>query len=174
MIEIFILSILFTSVQTYAFIRLGVFKFRHLKTYEAYLLFVHTLLLVFLLKFTHISPLGYGLSAFTIGFNSVANLYPRCLLGQLSTYIENYLVTLQSFKAFLPKDLLLVRFEKEFGYSEYIVEPALFQHVGLQSSMSQLLSPVRVETVQSRPFQSYSFIKEYWRPIAFDADYWFN
>ena len=76
--------------------------------------------------------------------------------------------------SFLPKDLLLKEFKNEFRLKEYIVEPAVFQHVGLQSSFSQrLFDKFNIFKVQYRPFQSYSFNKEYLRPIVFDPNYWY-
>jgi hypothetical protein len=116
-----------------------------------------------------VSPLGYGVHKFTIGFNAVANLYPISVMNQIANFIQNRVDHLENFE---PKDILMKRFKNFYNYDEYIVEPALFQHLGLQSSMS--LAPVDLKdayTRQYRPFQSYSFIKEYDKLFSFNPDY---
>ena len=133
------------------------------------------------LKFTHISPLGYGLHEFSLGFNTVANVYPNAILNDLSLFMREYalefvLKGVSDMYKFEPKDLLLKKFKKKYNLKEFILEPSVFQHVGLQSSFSfaNVLNTENnnIYKVQFRPFQSYSFLKEYTRPLTFDPVYW--
>ena len=179
LIKTILVTFLASFIQMIVLISLRLIKFKFLRHFELYALFLNTLLIVFWLNFTHISPLGYGISEYSIGFNTVANVYPRSILGALSLYIERYVKRYlhdakTDITSFLPKDLLLKEFKNEFRLKEYIVEPAVFQHVGLQSSFSQrLFDKFNIFKVQYRPFQSYSFNKEYLRPIVFDPNYWY-
>ena len=166
-----------SCVQILVFTKLKLIRVKSL----FYLLSLNTALLVLWLDFTHISPLGYGLSEYSIGFNTVANVYPRSVLGALSVYIEAYLEkcvsdpTFDMNTRFMPKDLLLGEFKREFKLREYIVEPSVFQHVGIQSSFNQQdVAMSDIYKAQYRPFQSYSFNKEYARPIVFDPNYWYT
>ena len=69
----------------------------------------------------------------------------------------------QDLHKFEPKDLLLRKFKTKFNLKEFILEPSVFQHVGLQSSfnsMNAFAGGKDIYKVQFRPFQSYSFMKE--------------
>lgn len=68
----------------------------------------------------------------------------------------------------------LSRYKGEQQLNEYIVEPSLFQHVGVHSSVRKDLSrrPTDVKDNQYRPFQSYSFMKSYGSLVTFDPVYW--
>ena len=106
----------------------------------------------------------------------MANLYPRSKLNQIAKHIE---YTVRSYVQghvtnFEPKDIALKTYKKNFLLDEYIIEPSLFQHIGLHSSLggSDKLNDVHLQ--QYRPFQSYSFNKEYFNPISFDSNYWLS
>ena len=99
-----------------------------------FIVFVNTLLLCMWLHSTHISPLGSGLVEFSIGFNTVAIVYPSSVLSQLSDYYSSYLerfLARPNYALFKPKDLLLREFAKRHTHlKEFILEPCPFQHVG--------------------------------------------
>ena len=161
------------------------------ETSEFYLLFVNTLFIHLYLKCTHISPLGYGLHEFSLGFNTVANVYPNQIFGNLSEYLNEYVAnfvrqssassaTTFDMSKFEPKDLLLKKFKSKYNLKEYILEPSVFQHVGLQSSFSfantfhsDAARDKKLYQLQFRPFQSYSFMKEYTKPLVFDPLYFY-
>ena len=97
------------------------------------ILFLNTGLILLWLKFTHISPLGYGLKEFSLGFNAVANLYPRSVVGPLVTFFdENFakLNTDEELVKLIPKDEILKVFKKKFQLKEFVYEPSVFQHIG--------------------------------------------
>ena len=137
-------------------------------------LMANSILLIFFLNCASISPLGYGVKTFTLGFNAVANLYPMSVLDKLATFFYSNLQNFQ--QSFEPKDIVVKRFKNLYNYDEYILEPAMFQHLGLQSSMSYSkidLNNIRNVQYSQRVFQSYSFMKEYNREtIEFDPNYW--
>jgi hypothetical protein len=173
----FFVSFLASFIQVLVFLKLGLFKIRHFKTYEIYLIFLNTSGILILLKSVHTSPLGLGVIEFSIGFNTVANLYPRAILATLSDYFEKFLIEYiaqRNYGHFLAKDLLLKKFKDEINLKEYIVEPAVFQHVGLISSMSWRVQNKDLYKKQFQPFQSYSFNKECARPIVFDENFWLD
>ena len=177
-IKIVLQTILLTLMQIFVFVKkLKTFKFKYLKTLEMYILFLNTFLIILWLKFTHISPLGYGIMEYTIGFNAVANVYPHDILGLLSDYLRNYLkkFTNANFSSFVPKDIYLKEFKQAYRLNEFIVEPCLFQHVGVQSSLNDdFLDTFKLSNRQFTPFHSFSFNKEYLRPIIFDLKYWLS
>lgn len=136
---------------------------------------INAILMLFMYRANHVSPIGYGVRSFSLGFNTVANVYPRDKLRLIASYLESGFDDFQSGRApiFKPKDLSLNSFRSHTGYREYIVEPSIFQHVGLQSSLGGPVTWQGIESVQYRPFQSYSFEKEYSKiPIRFDPTYW--
>ena len=91
------------------------------------------------------------------------------VLPQLLNFIQFSVDNLQYFE---PKDILMKKFKKKYGFKEYIIEPALFQHLGLQSSMSlRRIDFQNIYNVQFRPFQSYTFKKEYEKEINFNSNY---
>jgi hypothetical protein len=150
---------------------------------EFLLLFVNTLFIHLYLKSTHISPLGYGLHEFSLGFNAVANVYPREVIKSLATYLEDYFThSYENFKnleffEITPKDLLLKKFKTKYNLKEFILEPSVFQHVGLQSSLSYTeFDSTEIYKQQYKPFQSYSYLKEYAKErrdeIKFDPNEW--
>lgn len=139
------------------------------------LFIINSLAILILFNSTSLSPLGYGLKSFAIGFNTVANVYPRSKLTIISSYIEanieSYLSGRQ--EKFQPKDLSLNGFRSSSGLKEFIFEPAIFQHVGLQSSLGGYAKWEGIFKLQYRPFQSYSFEKEYSSAnIQFDPQFW--
>ena len=115
------------------------------------------------LKCTHTS-----LHEFTLGFNTVAIVFPRFILAHIATSIDKYYD--EFFRHFgthlhfnlMPKDEYLKEFKEKFNLKEFLLEPSVFQHVGLQSSMS--MSDVNESRDMFKqeygPFQSYSFLKE--------------
>jgi hypothetical protein len=138
--------------------------------------FLNSCLLIFAYNAFNISPLGYGIIKYSQGFNAVANLYPRSKLNQIAKHVE---YTVRSYVQghvtnFEPKDIALKTYKKTFYLDEYIIEPSLFQHIGLHSSLggSGKLNDVHLQ--QYRPFQSYSFNKEYFNLINFDPNYWLS
>lgn len=184
----------FTSIFMSLFISLIFFYVFHLVLYLKYRLIfrinrphisvsryimliftINSILIIFLYRANHISPIGYGVHSFSIGFNTVANIYPFDKLHLISSYLKSNLENFLSGREliFRPKDLALSSFRSQTGFYEYIVEPAIFQHVGLQSTLG---GPVKLEGIsdlQYRPFQSYSYEKEYSKiPIQFDQLYW--
>lgn len=133
-------------------------------------------LLVVWLQSTSVDPLGYGLKRFSLGFNTVAMVYPSGRLALASDYINNHLDNFLSgsLNNFQPKDILLKQLKSNMRLGEYIVEPSVFQHVGFQSSLKNgHLNLKGIAQIQNRPFQSYSFEKEYSTPpVSFDPVFW--
>ena len=156
--------------------KFGLITLRYFKRVECILLCLNTALILLWVKSTHISPLGYGLHEYSLGFNMVANVYPRANLALLFAYFNKYIHSFArgDFTFFLPKDFLLEEVRKDHGLSEYILEPSLFQHVGLHTSINYFKWENEIELMyknQYKPFQSYSFIKEYTKPIVFNPNY---
>jgi hypothetical protein len=138
--------------------------------------FLNSCLLIFAYNAFNISPLGYGIIKYSQGFNAVANLYPRSKLNQIAKHVE---YTVRSYVKghvtnFEPKDISLKTYKKNFYLDEYIIEPSLFQHIGLHSSLGGSAKLNDVHLQQYRPFQSYSFNKEYFNVIHFDPSYWLS
>lgn len=136
---------------------------------------LNSMLMVYLYRANHVSPIGYGIHTFSIGFNTVANVYPSNKLRLIASFLESSFDDYRSGRedVFKPKDIALNTFRSRTGLHEYIFEPAVFQHVGLQSSMGRPVSWEGIARVQYRPFQSYSFEKEYSKqPILFNSTYW--
>lgn len=76
---------------------------------------------------------------------------------------------------FYPKDLALNSFRSSSGFEEFILEPSVFQHTGLHSSLGTgLVDMSGIRKVQYRPFQSYSFMKEYSDKIEFNLSFWLS
>jgi hypothetical protein len=164
MLNIILYSFLSTLVQM--FILFMIISRRSHFLGDFLILFVNTLFIQLYIKSTHISPLGYGLHEFSLGFNAVANVYPREVIKSLSTYLDDYFTySYENFKnleffEITPKDLLLKKFKTKFNLREYILEPSVFQHVGLQSSLSYNEFDSReIFKQQYKPFQSYSYLK---------------
>ena len=111
-------------------------------------------------------------------------VFPRFILNDLSLFMCEYVFKFvqqqqqrqqQDLQKFEPKDLLLRKFKKKFNLKEFILEPSVFQHVGLQSSfnsMNAFAGGKDIYKVQFRPFQSYSFMKENTKTLTFDSIYW--
>lgn len=141
------------------------------------ILIINSFLIKFWLNSNSISPLGYGVKNYSQGFNTVANVYPRSKLNIIYKFIE---MQIKDFingdvDLFVPKDIALEKLRRQNGYDQYIVEPSIFQHVGIQSSLSHIENTLKdVYKLQYRPFQSYSFFKEYFKPIKFDPIFWSN
>lgn len=103
------------------------------------LIYLNSLLLISWLNTTSIHPVRSGLRTYNSGFGCVAVLYPRQILenNKLVDYfkstLENYISGRVNF--FEPKDLLLDRFKKANNLTEYTIEPSVFQHIGMHSSL---------------------------------------
>lgn len=139
-----------------------------------FIIFVNAILIVLRLNELSIRPIGYGVKEYSIGFNAIANLYPKCKLNELADFIETNIMNFMTGKSdgFEPKDIALELFRKKYGYKQFTVEPSIFQHTGLQSSLGEPISYKNIKNDQNRPFQSYSFIKEYKEDILFDPEFW--
>jgi len=169
-----------TLIQVILFVK---FSSRFIKSHF-FILFVNTFLIQVWLKSTHVSPLDYGLHEYSLGFNAVANVYPREILQDLATFLGDYFkYVCDNFKKnniieMMPKDEYLNEFKKRFNLKEFILEPSVFQHVGLQSSKSyEVFTEDRAnyKTIykrQFKPFQSYSFLREYAAEIRFNSNEW--
>ena len=139
-----------------------------------FIIFVNAILIVLRFNELSIMPIGYGVKEYSIGFNAIANLYPKTHLNQLANFIETNIMNFMTQKSneFEPKDIALELFRKKYGYKQFTVEPSIFQHTGLQSSLGEPISYKNIKNDQNRPFQSYSFIKEYKEDILFDPEFW--
>lgn len=178
-----VLAISFILIRIFYFILYLKYRFilginrqqTHRSKLIVFIFILNSVLIVALFNARHVSPLGYGVHGFSIGFNTVANVFPRSKLAIIYTYLE---ATIDAYLAgrvsvFEPKDLALNGFRVRTRLKEFIAEPAVFQHVGLQSSLGGTISWHGISNVQYRPFQSYSFEKEYSKsPISFDPKYW--
>lgn len=141
-----------------------------------FILAVNLIIFISFINSTSIKPLGYGIKQYSQGFNTVAMLYPRqqfnLFANHLEQSIKNY-ITGEQVKKFIPKDLSMNSYRTEMNLKEYIIEPAIFQHVGVHSSLRNLnFAPTNIRNNQYRPFQSYSFMKNYNFLIKFDPNYW--
>ncbi len=140
------------------------------------ILSVNLIIFISFINSASIKPLGYGIKQYSQGFNTVAMLYPREQLKLFSNYLEksvkNYIFSGDG-KKFIPKDLSMNTYRYQMNLKEYIVEPAIVQHVGIHSSLRNLnFPPENILNNQYRPFQSYSFMKNYNFLIKFDSNYW--
>lgn len=149
------------------------------------ILFISSVSIVILWKSLSIAPLGYGIIRFTQGFNTVANVYQRKYLKIIYEYLS-YTVDehLRNQKiTFSAKDIALGNLIRKLGLQEFIIEPCLFQHIGLHSSLdsyndeyikNEISKVHNVLRYQYGPFQSYSFIKEFGEnTIEFNSSYFF-
>lgn len=125
------------------------------------------LMVVFHATSTH--PSGHGVHEYATGFGMVAMLYRRETLLNLSDYIKtvvNDYVTGRS-NFFEPKDLLLERYRNQTGCAEFILEPSLFQHTGMHSSLYQRDTSIEGYYLMRK---SFSFIDNSKR-IVFDENF---
>ncbi len=141
-----------------------------------FILGLNLIILTIFLNSSSIRPIGYGLKTYTQGFNAVAIVYPREQLWAFSNHLADsvysYVVKAES-EEFTPKDIVLDLYRKTNNLDIYAIEPSLVQHVGVHSSLRDLRkSPVNVKNNQYRPFQSYSYMKNYDVPVRFDPFYW--
>ena len=179
LVKMFAWDFILTLLQSFVLIKLCRFSPCH-----SFILLLNTILIHIWLKCTHISPLGYGLHQFTLGFNAVANVYPREILKDLAINFNDYFQNLvenfgrQNLFEIIPKDEFLKKFKEKFNLKEFILEPSVFQHVGLQSSRSynEYTSELSDYKRQYKPFQSYSFLKEEYEEhssqIKFNSNEW--
>ena len=180
LIKAIIFSILITVFKVYffKFIILKLFKSQRSRISASKIFFflLNSVFLVFYLKSYNISPLGYGVHKFSQGFNTVAVLYPREQLLMISEYVENCVKKFltKNVTSFVPKDIAIYKYRLENKLDEFILEASIFQHIGLHSSLSLRNGLENVKDFQYRPFQSYSFIKEYDEIIKFDPNFWLS
>jgi hypothetical protein len=154
----------------------------NLSVFSTILIVLNLFLLKFWLNSTSVSPLGYGLKRFSQGFNTVSMLYPRSQLLFISEHMSKAFqayyssrINKASSTKLMPKDLTLNEYRKANSLVELIIEPPLFQHIGIHSSLGSRSDLKGVALIQYRPFQSYSFIKEN-SPykIEFSSDFWLS
>lgn len=170
--------IIFASAEYFIIFNINKhFKFNFKLKKFAYAISLNLIVLKFYLNSSHISPLGYGVKKYSQGFNTVAILYPKDQLDLIAAYLDSS--TKQHLiygKEFLPKDIALNEYKKQNSLNEFILEPALFQHIGVHSSLRRDIfnSQRNVLNYQFGPFHSYSFLKEYSQLIKFDVKFWLN
>nr|RNA32468.1 hypothetical protein BpHYR1_004478 [Brachionus plicatilis] len=84
-------------------------------------LFVNAILIVIRFNELSIRPIGYGVKEYSIGFNAIANLYPKSKLNELAEFIEDDVINYITHKAseFEPKDIALELFRKMHKYKEF-------------------------------------------------------
>lgn len=134
-------------------------------------IFLHTLFLKIYLNCTSAFSFGSGLNEFSQGYNTVAIVYPNKQLSLLSSNFEQHIDDLIKGKIPLlyPKDLLMNEYIKANHAKEYVIEPSLFQHIGVYSSLGNRGSDLK--EFQYGPFESYSFEANL-QPIIFKSDFW--
>ncbi|CAF0776666.1 unnamed protein product [Brachionus calyciflorus] len=186
---IFVLKVFFTM---YIFIKLFKFflvfknqcvkkflkmrKTLHLTKFILFVLILNSFLVHVRFNEVSVNPIGYGVKEYSIGFNAIANLYPKDKLIMIADFLEKNIMDFVNGKtdSFEPKDLALDLIGKVLDYKEFTLEPSVFQHTGLQSSLGGPTNYEGVRFNQLRPFQSYSFIKEYKKDILFDPEFWLS
>lgn len=134
-----------------------------------FILFVNSITLVVYFNATSVNPMGAGLHEYTTGFGAVAVMIPNERLLNVSKFFEDHV------NGFLenhimqsePKDLLLNTYRLANRQVELIMEPSLFQHIGIFSSL--YLRDVTSEGYQ-RMFKSFSFMYDF-KLIEFDINY---
>ena len=101
------------------------------------------------------------------------NLISNYLKDTVNNYVYNN-------KLFLAKDEAINKYRRENRLNEFILEPSLFQHVGIHSSLRQDIfnsdnNKRNVLDYQFGPFHSFSFMKEYGKmKISFDPIFWLS
>ena len=138
---------------------------------------VNLIIFISFINSSSIKPFGYGLKQYSQGFNTVALIFPRQQFTPFANYLEksiqNYISEDSIVNKFVPKDLSMNIYRNKMNLKEYIIEPAIFQHVGVHSSLRNLrYEPTNIKNNQYRPFQSYSFMKHYNFLIKFDPNFW--
>jgi hypothetical protein len=168
--------VFFTLLQTLVFLKMQSRVFRNSKKVLILIsFFVNLLIFTAVINSSVINPLGHGVKLYSQGFNTVALVFPREQLKLFSDYLDTHLQKFFERKLqFVPKDELLHRYKIENKLDEFLIEPSLFQHVGVHSSVRHNLDqkPQNIKNNQYRPFQSYSFMKNYGVPVTFDPVYW--
>jgi hypothetical protein len=167
--RITLIKFLSSSILISFFVSFLLFKRIFYSRFRFFLILLNSFLIFLWLNSSSVNPMGYGVKKISLGFNTVSNLYPMHVLNSVANFIE---ANTENITLFEPKDLLLKKYQSMNNYDEYLVIPSIYQHVGLQSALAY--SPINlagIKNVQYRPFQSYSFIKEYDKPIQFDPNY---
>jgi hypothetical protein len=137
----------------------------------AVLITISSVAVIFLLKSLSVSPVkSDDIYEYKTGFSTVSILYQNDKrLAEWIDFVENtigsYLNNTSEFR--MPKDLLLEKFLLDNKYKEFILEPSLVQHIGMQSSLEYRdLNEAKFR----RMFKSYSFMDDY-KLLKFDQNY---
>jgi hypothetical protein len=176
-LDMFVFIIIQFLVQ---FLIIKYFNYNY-NTFMYALIALNILILKLFLNGSSVSPLGYGVKKYSQGFNTVAIVYPRDQLLLISNYLKD---TVNNYvynnKLFLAKDEAINKYRRENRLNEFILEPSLFQHVGIHSSLRQDIfnsdnNKRNVLDYQFGPFHSFSFMKEYGKmKISFDPIFWLS
>ena len=145
----------------------GFLNLRNIPKKYIALIFLHTILFKLHINCTTSTPFGTGVREFLQGFNLVASVYSNNQLNLMSIYLETFFKTymFNNVPGFIAKDELLKIYIKENHLREFIVQPSLFQHIGVFSSLSARGPDLK--SLQNFNFESYSF-EDNMKPIIFD------
>lgn len=135
------------------------------------IILLNSFLVVSLLISVSKAPLGTGVKKYSQGRNTVAVLFNPANVNELAQFMLNIVDDLLHKRSdyIRPKDILMNDFKRKNNLIEFIVEPSVFQHIGMHSSLS-VRDFQSMEIVQGI-FKSYSFEDDN-REIRFDKDYW--
>ena len=84
-----------------------------------------------------VAPCGFGVRLYSTGFGTVSLLIPNSKLLLLSRHLQTnmYGYLDGSVTKFNAKDILMDEFKVRNNFKEFIIEPSLVQHIGMQSSL---------------------------------------
>lgn len=116
-------------------------------------------------------PIGDGVKKYSQGRNTVGVIFNPNNVVQLADYLLRVVNDLMSARSdyIRPKDVLMNNFKKANGLVEFIVEPSVFQHIGMHSSLST--RDYRSLEILRGIFKSYSYPDDS-KAIQFDPEYW--
>jgi hypothetical protein len=159
------------------FVEYFVFKYFNSKRKSFYfflvfLLAANSLGLSVFFNATSVTPVSYGIHEYATGFGTVALLVPHENLLNISKYIETRVNGYLSYRTgdFQPKDIMIDEYRNKTACRELILEPSLFQHVGMHSSL-YLRDLTSDGYFKMR--KSFSF-KDERRLITFDPDFFLS
>jgi hypothetical protein len=153
----------------------GLNFYKNLRKRDVILIVLHTVLFKIYLNCKNPMPIGVGIREFSQGYNTVANVYPRLYLNMIGLHLEQFIKSVYvdnqpNYGLFKPQDELLKKFKEENQLREFIMQPSLFQHIGIFSSLS-VRDVWNMNSLQKLSFESYSF-ESYMKPIVFEKKYW--
>jgi hypothetical protein len=157
--NLFIISLFLTCLTCFIYYNLLIRKSINfkLKSIRLVLMLINSIGITVFFNATSITPFHNGIREYSTGFGGVSVLFNGLLSIEYALYLEKTVNDYQTGKRsdFMPKDLLFQEFKELNNLTEFIVEPAVFQHTGLYSSLYDRDTSINGF---KQMFKSYSFI----------------